>query len=173
MSSEKRAPIVRDRYFIKRLDQGLPFSQQNLKGMLESMNKQPHLKDVTLQMLKRPRSQYDGYVLLQPEDTAPPDRLLEGLSISFIRLDGDTDFPRHSHANRWAFIYVVEGHGYTIIDGEKHALEAGDTVFIRPGAEHEFVAKPGPLHYLVVVRPDVMTPDPDGTIDVAFDRKLI
>lgn len=42
---------------------------------------------------------------------------------------------RHGGADQWLF--VVEGRGQAVIDGEKHVLEAGTLLLIERGDRHE------------------------------------
>ena len=48
--------------------------------------------------------------------------------------------PPHSHAHSEELIYVLEGKGYSVVDGERHDWEAGDLLLlpIKPGGvEHQ------------------------------------
>jgi quercetin dioxygenase-like cupin family protein len=42
----------------------------------------------------------------------------------------------HSHTHTEAMLYVLEGHGYSLIDGARHDWEAGDAVHVPPRMTH-------------------------------------
>lgn len=42
----------------------------------------------------------------------------------------------HSHTHTEAMLYVLEGRGYSLIDGERHDWEAGDAVHVPPRMTH-------------------------------------
>lgn len=42
----------------------------------------------------------------------------------------------HSHTHTEAMLYVLEGHGYSLIDGARHEWEAGDAVHVPPRMTH-------------------------------------
>ena len=42
----------------------------------------------------------------------------------------------HSHTHTEAMLYVLEGRGYSLIDGQRHEWEAGDAVHIPPRMTH-------------------------------------
>ncbi len=46
--------------------------------------------------------------------------------------------PRHSHDYEHE-IYVVEGSAEAEYDGAKHAISAGDVLFVKPNVVHQFV----------------------------------
>lgn len=87
--------------------------------------------------------------------------------VQYVRIVHGQDFPKHSHDVSCAFLYIVEGQGYTIVDGERHELEVGDCMFFPPGVVHEIVADPGPLAYIATVAPDFRVL-PNQAIDLTF-----
>jgi mannose-6-phosphate isomerase-like protein (cupin superfamily) len=165
-SANKRPAIERDRYFIKRLNEGVRITTARVADRLEKMKAEPTLHHHMVEMLERSNGQ--SYYLLGPRETAPVDRPLDGFAVAYLELGAGTDFPEHYHVNRCAFFYVVEGRGKVILDGETFPIEKGDSVFLKAQVSHQIVADPGPLHYLAVQRPDVLEPDPDGTFDFVF-----
>ena len=42
----------------------------------------------------------------------------------------------HSHTHTEAMLYVLEGHGYSLIDGQRHDWTAGDAVHVPPRMTH-------------------------------------
>lgn len=59
--------------------------------------------------------------------------------------------PRHSHDYEHE-VYVVEGQAQVEQDGERATLRAGDVLFVRPNALHQFVnTGDGPLRFLCLV----------------------
>ena len=47
---------------------------------------------------------------------------------------------RHERSDQW--LYVVSGEGTAVVEGQEHALTAGDLVVIEPGETHE-IRNPG------------------------------
>ena len=59
--------------------------------------------------------------------------------------------PHHSH-NYEHEVYVVEGAGQVEKDGARHAIRAGDVLFMPPNAVHQFVNNAQtPLKFLCMV----------------------
>jgi mannose-6-phosphate isomerase-like protein (cupin superfamily) len=165
----KRPPIQREKFFVKRIEEGFPLNADTTAGQMEQMRqRQPELYKHNVEMFGRPDGRY--YALLGPKDTAPPDQPLDGFAVAYLQVGSGADFPSHVHANRCAFFYIIEGQGKVVLDGETFPIEKGDIIFVKPGTAHMFLSEPGPLHYIVVVRPDLFTADPDGTFDVVFPK---
>jgi len=60
------------------------------------------------------------------------------------------DAARHWHARTHEYYYVIEGAGALVIDDERVPIEAGDCVWIRPGAKHR---AEGDLRSLIIAVP--------------------
>jgi quercetin dioxygenase-like cupin family protein len=153
--SSTRRPIERDRYFIRRADQGLKMTQESEAGELSHAS--PGVQALYANILTNPEISINR--LLNQADT------LDGYGVDYIRLRSGRDFPDHCHERRCGFIFVVVGQGQVRLDGELYPIAAGDCVFLKPGVFHEFLADPGPLEWLAITRPDLREVDPDGTFD--------
>ena len=74
------------------------------------------------------------------------------------------DAARHWHTRTHEYYYVVEGAGALVIDDERVPIEAGDCVWIRPGAKHH---AEGELTSLIIAVPafepdDIFLDTPDA-----------
>jgi len=59
--------------------------------------------------------------------------------------------PHHSH-NYEHEIFVVEGAGEVVYEGESHPIQAGDVLFVEPNKQHQFVNKTDqPMKFLCLV----------------------
>lgn len=59
--------------------------------------------------------------------------------------------PRHSH-NYEHEVFVVEGSGQVEYEGEHHAINAGDVLFVEPNRVHQFVNdSDAPMKFLCLV----------------------
>jgi mannose-6-phosphate isomerase-like protein (cupin superfamily) len=165
-STTRPAPVENDKFFVKRLNEGIRITKERITARLKKMESSPVLHHHMVEMMERTDGR--SFYLVGPRETAPADRPLDGFAVAYLELGAGTDFPQHYHVNRCAFFYVVDGRGKVILDGRTFPIEKGDSVFLKPGVSHQIVADPGPLHYLAVQRPDVLEPDPDGTFDFVF-----
>jgi uncharacterized cupin superfamily protein len=76
---------------------------------------------------------------------------LTRLGVNLIRIPpGKESFIPHAHSLEEEFIYVLEGVGEVVLDGQAHAVRPGDFVgFPTDGVVHSLVSKgPGDLVYL-------------------------
>ncbi|MBI4171509.1 MAG: cupin domain-containing protein [Actinobacteria bacterium] len=60
---------------------------------------------------------------------------------------------RHHHAASEEIYYVLEGSGELELNGERHAVGAGDAVLIPPGARHSFTGGPEGARFLCCCAP--------------------
>lgn len=67
----------------------------------------------------------------------PTRERINGRSVGFhvADIEPDSDSGTHRHLSE-AYIYIISGHGHTLIDGEKAEWSEGDTVWIPPMAWH-------------------------------------
>ena len=76
---------------------------------------------------------------------------LQRIGVNLIRIPpGKESFIPHAHSLEEEFIYVLEGAGELVLDGEAHAVGPGDFVgFPTDGVVHALISKgPGDLVYL-------------------------
>ena len=76
---------------------------------------------------------------------------LARIGVNLIRIPpGKESFIPHAHSVEEEFIYVLEGAGEVLLDGQAHAVGPGDFVgFPTDGVVHSLVSKgPGDLVYL-------------------------
>jgi quercetin dioxygenase-like cupin family protein len=83
-----------------------------------------------------------------------PAETMGRFAVHYVRIAEGSDFPEHAHDDAVAAIYVIEGRGRAVLDGNSHPVEAGDTIYVPPGAFHEIIAEGGSLTYLACVSPD-------------------
>jgi len=78
--------------------------------------------------------------LIRKEDGAPT-------SVTRLKIN---DASPHWHERTHEFYYVVEGVGKLVIDGEDVPVQAGDCVWIKPGATHH---AEGELDSIIIASP--------------------
>lgn len=70
------------------------------------------------------------------------------VSLSVGELAAGAATSRHRHAYE-SLVYVLEGEGHTVIEGQRFAFRAGDAFYTPPWAWHQHVAgDEGPVRYL-------------------------
>lgn len=81
----------------------------------------------------------------------PGSGLLQTLMSSFELLAPGGKSQMHGHQNP-ALLYVIDGYGYDVSDGERVDWEAGDSAFVAPGTVHQhFNADPkNPARVLII-----------------------
>ncbi|MCU0684154.1 MAG: cupin domain-containing protein [Polyangiaceae bacterium] len=68
------------------------------------------------------------------------------LSIGDLEPAGQTSNHRHAYES---LVYVMEGEGYTLVEGERFEWRAGDAFYVPPWCWHRHVAaEGGPVRYL-------------------------
>jgi quercetin dioxygenase-like cupin family protein len=67
-----------------------------------------------------------------------------------FRVEPGGHSPRHSHDYEHE-VYVVEGTGEVLLDGEYRPLKAGDVVYVPADLEHQFRAGQAGLRFLCMV----------------------
>ena len=65
-------------------------------------------------------------------------------------LDISVDARVHYHKRLTEIYYILEGQGHLELDGERHPVQPGDAVLIKPGCRHRAVGK---LRVIVVPIP--------------------
>lgn len=79
---------------------------------------------------------------------------LDELSVIRERVPPGATEIRHRHARARQFFYVLEGAALIEVDGVRHALAAGQSLHIPPGAAHQFRNdSAADVHFLVVSVP--------------------
>ena len=76
-----------------------------------------------------------------------------GLSVRVVRLTHDPSRTAHVHEHSAEAVYVVGGRGTLWADGERHPLQAGDTVLVAAGTPHATLPDPGEEMLLVCFFP--------------------
>lgn len=87
-------------------------------------------------------------------------------AVHYIRFPEGQDFPAHTHDDVFALLFIAEGKGYVLLNGNKHPVQVGDVLYVPPGTSHAIVAEGGPLAYLACVSPDLTQ---DGRADIHLD----
>ena len=60
----------------------------------------------------------------------------------------------HAHDPNEELILVIEGKGTAVIDGERHPMQAGTTLYLAPHHKHQFINEgDGPLRFFWVLMP--------------------
>lgn len=86
----------------------------------------------------------DGWHLLKRDD----------LSVIRERVPPGDSEVLHRHARSRQFFYVLDGAAVLEIDGERHALGAGQGIHIPPGVAHRFRNESAAdVHFLVISAP--------------------
>ena len=67
-----------------------------------------------------------------------------------FRVEPDGHSPRHSHDYEHE-VFVVDGGGEVLLEGEYRPLRPGDVVFVPADEEHQFRAGPQGLRFLCLV----------------------
>lgn len=67
-----------------------------------------------------------------------------------FRVEAGGHSPRHSHDYEHE-VYIVEGEGEVLLEGEYRPLKAGDVVYVPADEEHQFRAGDGGLRFLCLV----------------------
>jgi quercetin dioxygenase-like cupin family protein len=85
------------------------------------------------------------------------DKGAESLSAGIVTFPPRADSLPHTHAVEEEILYVVEGRGSLVCDGEPRSLEPGAYVFIPPGVEH-FVRNGGdePIKFFYAFSPPIV-----------------
>lgn len=82
----------------------------------------------------------------------PGHGLLQTLQSSFELLAPGGRSQKHGHQNP-ALLYVLDGHGYDVSDGERVEWEAGDMVLVAPGTVHQhFNADPDEYARVCIIK---------------------
>ena len=63
----------------------------------------------------------------------------DDLHMNICEMKKDNKSEHHRHAYE-AIIYIVEGHGYTMVSGKKIDWKKGDAVYIPPWEWHQHIA---------------------------------
>lgn len=90
------------------------------------------------------------------------DAAISGGSVTVSRCDvaaGGGMPVAHSHDAFEETVHGLEGVTTFVVDGERIALAPGETLCIRRGAVHTFVAEDGPVAFLAISTPGVFGPE--------------
>jgi mannose-6-phosphate isomerase-like protein (cupin superfamily) len=76
----------------------------------------------------------DGVVLRLPmvEKT-------DHITFGFVEISEGKHTVEHSHDEGEEFLYVIEGSGYAVIDGEKDEIKKEDLIFIKSHQKHQIL----------------------------------
>ena len=80
-----------------------------------------------------------------------------------VRIEKGQETSESYHKRAEEIYFVVEGRGWAILDGARHALEKGDFLRLPPGARHRFVTEEEALVML-----DIHSPGSRPDRDVYF-----
>lgn len=83
-------------------------------------------------------------VMIGRADGAP------NFALRSFRIDAGGHSPRHSHDYEHE-VYIVDGSGDVLLDGDFRALNPGDVVFVPANHEHQFRAGDEGLRFLCLV----------------------
>ncbi len=64
----------------------------------------------------------------------------EGGTVKFLRFDPDVAYPRHQHADRTEWLYVVHGEMITEIGDQIHTLKEGEFATFPLNSQHSLKA---------------------------------
>lgn len=74
------------------------------------------------------------------------------LNVTHVRIHPGETVPKHTHTDEDQVYYVASGTGFVILDGERTDVEAGSSVLIPLGTEHEITNTGSePLDYVFFV----------------------
>jgi mannose-6-phosphate isomerase-like protein (cupin superfamily) len=67
---------------------------------------------------------------------------------------GSSKTPIHVHAHDDETLYILEGEMQAIIAADRHAIKAGESIFLPRGIPHQLMNESGvPAHYLLLCTP--------------------
>ena len=116
-----------------------------MKGVGRLLETNPYQGQKFIEMLKN--DNLESWRIAAPQDT-------DGrFSIYYVTIKSGRDFPTHLHDDVYAVVYIVEGKGHVVLDGETYPVTPGVVVHIPPRVVHEFIAD-GPLSYIAISSPD-------------------
>jgi mannose-6-phosphate isomerase-like protein (cupin superfamily) len=78
-------------------------------------------------------------------------------SLHVVEVTGDAR--THYHKRLTEIYYILEGTGEMELDGERHPVEAGDSILIKPGCRHRAIPKPSTTLKLLNVPIPAFDPD--------------
>ena len=89
----------------------------------------------------------DGRSYWQPEPASghvtvkvePRNSGIDGVSLSVQAVGVGGYVREHAHGENNEIIYVVEGAGTAVVDGERHPMVPGTTIFLGAGVKHTFI----------------------------------
>lgn len=88
---------------------------------------------------------HSGYMTIK---VGPKEHPESGFSMGIQVMPAGCHVRSHGHAKNHEVLFVYEGRGYCIVDGETCALEPGSTVLVGPYVEHSIVNDgPGELKF--------------------------
>ena len=64
---------------------------------------------------------------------ATPAQTKGRFAVHYIRFPEGKDFPPHTHDDVYALIFIAEGRGYVLLDGNRHDVKFGDVIYVPPG----------------------------------------
>ncbi len=87
-------------------------------------------------------------------------RLVDGEEVSLIqeRVPPGASETRHVHRQAAQIFFILDGEAVMELEGEEHALHAGDSLLIPPGKPHQFMNRSAAeVHFLVFSSPPSRT----------------
>lgn len=77
-----------------------------------------------------------GHVTIKVE---PRNSGFDGVSMSLQAVGVGGHVREHAHGENNEIIFVVEGTGTAVVDGERHPMVPGTTIFLGAGVKHTFI----------------------------------
>lgn len=92
-----------------------------------------------------------GHVTIKVE---PRNTGVGGVSLSVQAIGVGGHVREHAHGENDEIIYVLEGTGTAVVDGERHPMVPGTTIFLGKGVKHTFINQgDGELRFTATILP--------------------
>ena len=92
-----------------------------------------------------------GHVTIKIE---PRNTGVGGVSLSVQAIGVGGHVREHAHGENDEIIYVLEGTGTAVVDGERHPMVPGTTIFLGKGVKHTFINQgDGELRFTATILP--------------------
>ncbi|MDP6573414.1 MAG: cupin domain-containing protein [Rhodospirillales bacterium] len=93
----------------------------------------------------------NGYVIIKVE---PRNTGVGGVSMSVQAVGVGGYVREHAHGENDEIIYVLEGKGTAVVDGERHPMVPGTTIFLGKCVKHTFINEgDGELRFIATILP--------------------
>lgn len=108
----------------------------------------PHIKDINNQAIK---NEFFRQVLATGEHT----------QVVIMSIPAGGEIGEEVHTDNDQVLYLVEGQGEVVLDGQPSDFNTGDLVLVPAGTKHNFIAKDNGMKIITAYSPPH---HPDGTI---------